>query len=91
MLLSSCCKEKIYLKETENGAYYVCRACHLPCRTISVLCLHDLLELIRENPHHEKTPEKNKENQKKTFPISIDRGATVSLREDLCPEYATAY
>lgn len=45
MLLSLCCKEHIRVVETENGGYYVCVRCEIPCRLCSVLCFQDVLDM----------------------------------------------
>lgn len=47
MILSFCCKFEVKVNETENGDYYSCLNCNLPCRTFSVLSFHDMINLWR--------------------------------------------
>lgn len=38
MIISKCCKESVHVCDgQENGSYYVCNACSLPCVTLSSL------------------------------------------------------
>ncbi len=41
MILSMCCGDYILVEETENGGYYVCNRCAIPCNTVSVMCFQD--------------------------------------------------
>lgn len=55
MVLSLCCGANISIVETENGGYYICDKCKIPCRVFSVLCIQDLLDTWSDNHETEKT------------------------------------
>lgn len=48
MLLSHCCKDLIMIKETSEGAYYICSICKLPTDPISVIIFQDLLDELKD-------------------------------------------
>lgn len=91
MLLSSCCKNMICVKDTENGGYYACNACHLPCRILTVLCLSDMNELFYEANNLEKSPEANSESKQLASPARLSGGDSLPCGESLCADYANTY
>jgi len=39
MIVSRCCKESVYMTETQDTLYYVCSFCNMACDTLMSLSL----------------------------------------------------
>ena len=45
MIVSRCCKEQVFVRDSPNGGYYVCTTCLRPAETFCLMVLSDLQDM----------------------------------------------